>query len=190
MRLDKIRISNRLNKNSDAEKALYEYMQKSQISNITLANLYKAQAIILISSKISSDIQKSVSLFKKAAKYFTKVGLKKGVGVCKFGLAKIYWDRWNDLPQPESGKAEEKYKEQALNMCINALKLFKQINWPLGEFYASKFEEVLMKLNLKRNPPKPAKYYIELGKLAKIERDAKNSNSWISAELGLLVGMA
>jgi len=83
-----------LKKDEDAFKAMASYLKKTEVSKICRANLLKAHAIlILIRSKVKYDeIGQSVDLLKKASKLFQELGIKKGVALCKFGLAKVYED--------------------------------------------------------------------------------------------------
>lgn len=60
-------------------KAITEYLQKHGISELSLANLYKAKATLLMMSRTPQDIQNAVKYFKKAGGYFYDVGCKKGL---------------------------------------------------------------------------------------------------------------
>lgn len=55
-------------------KAITEYLQKHGISELSLANLYKAKATLLMMSRNPQDIQNAVKYFKKAGGYFYDVG--------------------------------------------------------------------------------------------------------------------
>lgn len=71
-------------------------MKKSGISELTLAHLNKALGTLLVQSKNPSEIARAINCFESGLKLYKNQGLKKGVALCKFGLAKIYCDRWND----------------------------------------------------------------------------------------------
>lgn len=83
-----------INKNGDALKAVSEYLTKRGISDLGSAILYKLYAVLLLMNKnqTSDDVQKAVNYFKKAGRLFYSIGCKKGLALCKFGLAKIHYE--------------------------------------------------------------------------------------------------
>lgn len=85
-------------------------------------------------------------------------------------------------------KNEDMLIEASLNFTQNALKLFKQIMYVTGEYYADKFEEMLKKkMNIQDRCVKSAQYYVPLIKKAQREIGKIQENSWINAELCLLL---
>lgn len=73
----------RLNKNTDALKALTEYLKKQELSPLCLANLYKAYGVLYLVNKEIKDSELAIEYFKKASKFYSDLGLKKGVAICK-----------------------------------------------------------------------------------------------------------
>lgn len=140
-------------------------------------------------SKSSNDVVNAVKYLKEAGALFYAVGCKKGLGLCKFGLAKLYYECWPDLLKVMPDKNEDTLIEASLNFVQNALKLFKQIGYSRGELYSEKLEDLLKKKthNQDRNF-KSTKYYIDLAKKAQKEGSDIKSNSWISGETTLLLG--
>jgi 5-methylcytosine-specific restriction endonuclease McrBC regulatory subunit McrC len=95
--------------------------------------LLKAEAVIrLIKCKgDEEDLTKIVDLIKKASKWFSEAGVKKGVAQCKFGLAMVYehfWasfikekvcNKWNFLGQNRRNCARD--SSPSLPVCFKDL---------------------------------------------------------------------
>ncbi|CAI2382289.1 unnamed protein product [Moneuplotes crassus] len=169
-----------ISKDGDAMKALQEYSNKEGISTLCLANLYKAHAVLCIISKEYKDISLSLSSIKMASKLFNEIGLKKGVGSCKFFISSLlYHDHWSEL---KGEKSEEEMLESSLHFCQSSLKTFKQVNWATGQLHAGKHEDNLVKkLRKKVNHYKSSRYYIDLSKKSKNEITLKEC-SWLPSK--------
>ena len=170
-------------------KAITEYLQKHGISELSLANLYKAKATLLMMSRTPQDIQNAVKYFKKAGGYFYDVGCKKGLAQWKFGLAKIHNEWWSDILVTMKDKNEDMLLEAALNFTQNALRLFKQIGFARGEIFSEKLEDYLKKKTHNEDRIfKTTRHFIDLAKRAQKEIGLTNTNSWIGEETAFLLG--
>ena len=95
-----------MEKRRDAIKAITEYMQKPGISELGRANLLKTHACILMTRnyKDINDIKKALKMFKQAGALFNTIGCKKGLGLCKFALAKVHNEFMPELIKLLPGK--------------------------------------------------------------------------------------
>lgn len=182
-----------INQQQDALRALTEYTQKSGISYIGSANLYKIYAVLLMMGKMEDKkYQTAVKCFKKARKFFYDSQCKKGVGLWKFGLAKLHYEYMNCVSKETLNtmnfKNEDMVLEASLNFTQNAWKAFKNIGYVAGEYYSDKFEDLLKKkMHAQDRGFKGTQYYIELSKRAKKQISKLKENSWIGPENALLL---
>jgi hypothetical protein len=177
-----------LNKKTDALKAVTEYLQKRGISELSKGNLLKARAVLTIMQK-QGDIMQVVRDLKQAGAWFYSVGCKKGLALCKFALAKIYYEWWNDLLKLIPDKTDDMLYEASLNFVQNSLKLFKQIGWVRGQYYWEKHEDLLKKkMNTADRSFRTTRYYVELTRKAQKEGGDIKFNSWIGDEYILILG--
>jgi len=178
----------RMDKTTDALKAVTEYSQKHGISELSKGNLLKTQAVLMVRGK-RINVMSAVKLLKQAGAWFYSVGCKKGLALCKFALAKTYSEWWNDLLEAMPEKTEDMLYEASLNFVQNALKLFKQISWIRGQYYCEKLEDLLKKkMNTQDRGFRSTRYYVELTKNVQKELGEIKPNSWIGEEHLLILG--
>jgi len=179
-----------MEKKTDALKAINEYLRKPGISELGRANLLKTYAWILLSRKKEDmdSILKAIKLFKDAGKLFFSIGCNKGLGLCKFALAKIHNEFMPELSKLYPGKNEDSLTEISTNFNQNALKIFRQIKFWRGELYAEKLDDHLKK-KMHQKTFKSTRYYIDLAKQANKQDADLKPNSWISDEVAVLLGI-
>ena len=86
-------------------------MQKSEISQIWLANLFKSKAILCLISKENRNPNEAISLLEEAASLFKKWDTINGAGICYFGISKIYYEYWPELLEIQSERRENSILE-------------------------------------------------------------------------------
>ena len=118
---------NRQDKNSDALRAIGEYLQKQDISDLALANLHKIYAVLLM---ISNEYQNSIlalNYFKKAIEHYTNCSCKnKGIALCKLGIAKVWHDRMEELVNDSPDITENNFVNKLLMLVSTAKEIFEK----------------------------------------------------------------
>ena len=118
-----------MNKNEDALRANAEYLQKPNISEIGLANLYRIYAVLLMISIDSEHAISSIKFFKKALKIYHTNNIMKGVAIWQLGIWKICHDRFDELTTDLSNEWKDEFIKQCFSLNQNAYELFNEINW-------------------------------------------------------------
>ena len=121
-----------MNKNDDALRANAEYLQKPNISQIGLANLYRIYAVLLMISIDSQHAITSIKFFKKALKIYHTNDIMKGVAICQLGIWKIWHDRFEELTNDLSADWKDEFIKQFFNLNQNAYELFNEIGLQEG----------------------------------------------------------
>ena len=147
-----------MNKNEDALRAVTEYLQKPNISQIGLANLNRLQAFLLMISVDNNFIMASIKHFKTAQEIYHSLRMPNGVAICQLGILKIFHDKFEEIVAEMLPEQKDKLIKKCLNLINNSYELFVKFQSDNGKIQCKLIENSLNeKIKTKINSGKDLK---------------------------------
>ena len=169
-----------MNKNEDALRAVTEYLQKPNISQIGLANLNRLQAFLLMISVDNNFIMASIKHFKTAQEIYHSLRMPNGVAICQLGILKIFHDKFEEIVAEMLPEQKDKLIKKCLNLINNSYELFVKFQSDNGKIQCKLIENSLNeKIKTKINSGKDLKSeQVTIHYSSMIHKDIIGSRHW------------